>query len=366
MTYYWGMFYYLFILVFGSLFAFTSQVKASGHMEKKFYFIPFSISFVILFIFTCFTNSGDDYDSFCLIIDNVNWDNLIFGTSEIGFNLLCVAIKTLVGTPDMVMFVLKGLSLVITFWALYLLRDTISIGFSYCSYVLLYWLPSLFVIPLFFSAALCTLAYAYYLKKEKKVLPIILILLAAQIHTAAYFAGIFYFFIFFLKRKNSYTITNIILIGAAAIGVMFIALIMRYLSSTNDLFHYDEYERNAGGTGLKTILEYMLLLFIIIWIKWTCKDNYYSEQLFCFYIFDLAISAINFSFGSAGRMHYLVMAFYIIMFSKYCYTNRGKFNFVVLLIWLLCLVNGFLTYRNFTEGPNPYVEYQMFNPFDKL
>ena len=202
----------------------------------------------------------------------------------------------------MVMFVLKGLSLIITFWALFLLHDTINIGFSYLVYVLLYWLPSLFVIPLFFSAALCTLAFAYYLKRGKKLLPLILIVLAAQIHTATYFAGIFYIFILFLHRKNSYTLTNLFLIGAAVVGVILITLIMSFLSSSYDIFHYDEYERNAGGTGLKTILEYMLLLFIVLWIKRTCKDNYYSELLFCFYIFDLAISAINFSFGSAGRM----------------------------------------------------------------
>lgn len=343
--------------------AFASQASNRFGGGTKFRPAAFLLSYIILFVFTCFTNSGDDYESYYQIIDTISWENPDYITSEIGFNYLCLVIKSLVGTPDLVLFMLKWLTLSITFGALYLLRGSINIGFSYLVYVLLYWLPSLFVIPLFLSSALCTYAFAYYLVKEKKILPIVLVILAAQIHMAAYFAALFYIYLFFLKKKRNYIYNNILISSAAIVGAISIRVLVNALSSSFDAFVYDVYEVNAGGTGLKIILEFSLLLFIVIYIKTTSKDKYYAELVFAFYMFFLAIAIVNFSINTASRMFFTVMSLYIILFSKYCHEHRGKLNIAVLLLYLLCLLNGFLTYRNYTSGPIVFVDYHMYNPF---
>lgn len=353
---------YLFILIFGSLAAFASQVKRK---DGGTYFRPiaFVISYLILFIFTCFTNSGDDYESFYLIIDTISWENPIYATSEIGFNYLCLIIKSIVISPDIVLFILKWLTLTILFGALYLSRNFISIGFSYLVYVLLYWLPSLFVIPLFLSSALCTFAFVYYLTKGKRLLPIVLVILAAQLHMAAYFSAAFYIYLFFLRKKQNYFLNHILLTTGALIGSSMITLIVQSLAVSFDNFFYDVYEVSAGGTGLKIIIEYFVLLIIIFSIRKNNKNHYFNELVFTFFVFSLSIAIVNFSINTASRMFFTIMSFYIIVLSNYCFKRRNKSDLATLLIYTLCLINGILTYRNYTGGPIVYVDYHFFNPF---
>lgn len=354
--------YYLFILFFGSLAAYASQAKKKN---GGVYFRPiaFFVSYLILFFFTCFTNSGDDYESFYQIIDTISWDNPNYVTSEIGFNYLCLLIKSLVISPDIVLFILKWLTLTILFGALYLSRNFISIGFSYLVYILLYWLPSLFVIPLFLSSALCTFAFVYYLTKGKRILPIVLVILAAQLHMAAYFSAAFYIYLFFLRKKQSYFFNHILLTTVALLGSLMITVIVRSLAASFDNFFYDVYEVNAGGTGLKIIIEYFILLIIVFCIRKMNKDHYFNELVFSFFVFSLSIAIVNFSINTASRMFFTIMSFYIILLSNYCFEHRNKSDLATLLIYTLCLINGFLTYRNYTEGPIVFVDYHLFNPF---
>lgn len=189
---------YFFLLVVGTGFAYLSQTKYNKITGKvEFHWLPFIASFLIVLYYTGFTNSGNDYDNYYEIIDFVTWEIPIFGTSEIGFNIFCVALKEIFKSPDIVIFVIKTLTLFLVYLSLYLLKDHVSIWYSYFVYILLFWLPSLFVIPLFLSSSMCLLAFTIFFLYKKKITPIILILLAAQIHTATYFASLFYFFIFF-------------------------------------------------------------------------------------------------------------------------------------------------------------------------
>lgn len=147
------------------------------------------------------------------------------------------------------------------------------------------------------------------------------------------------------------------------VSSIMITMLVNYLSAQISDFHYGEYEREAGGSGIKTILEYLMLFVVVAVIYTSDLNRYIPELLFLFFIFDVMISIINYSYGTAGRVHYLMMPEYLVLFSSYVHKPTKKTIPAVLLLIVICLLNGFLTYVNFTQGPEPYVSYKFFNPF---
>ena len=102
---------YVSIYLLTTLFAIKSQARSSvGQVYFKWRWLV--ASFMIHWVFLCFTNISVDYKNYMRIILNVSFENL-FLDSEIAFNGLCLILKCLFKSPDIVIFFIKSITLLI-------------------------------------------------------------------------------------------------------------------------------------------------------------------------------------------------------------------------------------------------------------
>ncbi|MBQ0088671.1 MAG: EpsG family protein [Prevotellaceae bacterium] len=338
--------------------------SANGNLQSRIKKIPYIASFIVTWFFLAFTNIGSDYENYRTIIDTISFENPLYGDSELGFNYLCIIIKTIFnGNPDAVIFFLKTLTLAIIYVSLYKVADKISLPFSILAYISLYWLPSFYLFPIMLSGALCLASFVDWHLTGKKLRPLFFIILACFIHMSAFLIIPFFVVLYRLPSNNNYVRFNFFFFIGALTLLFLSNFLISYMAANLTIFHYDTYNKGESiGTGLRVIVEYALLYVSYSFLNGKNTDRTFKELVFVFVTTNLIVSIAAYSFDVISRVQYLLMPMYLILFSKIMKTMK-KSDISVVAISLVLLLNGFLTFQAEIYGEGYLLTYNFFNPF---
>lgn len=367
--YYYSMYgVYAIVFIFSVFFAFLSQPKISleGSCEmnrtKIFCFI---LSLLIPWVVISFTRIGVDYDNYYKIIGRLDWDNLKDqGDSEYGFNLVAMAIMSILGgNIDGAIFILKTITILTVYICIFWMKDRVNIGYSVMFYLLMMYIPSFYLISQCLAASIIMLAMVYYLRGGKTSVTIVVLLLAGMIHNSI-FIFIPYFLLCVFSKKSKMQVWWVLLV--VVISILFASVFFRY-AQTLEGFHYNNYmleERQGSGLLLYVMSAFMMF---IVYQMYKRDNNIDSKTMLLYFSAAICIFKIlgNY-FIAITRMEYNFMIVYVILIPAYIkYHKANKFNMeLVYLILAFMLFNGYRTVTGRISSPFSMMNYYIpFNPF---
>lgn len=369
---------YIGIIFTTTLLAFSSQriVFCDGKSKvEKFYKLPFVLAMLIAWFFISFTNIGVDYDNYRYIVQQETWSTFSsIWSVESGFGLVCVLIKQVVGeNEDLVLFVIKSITILFTFFTIYNLRKRIVVGYAVFAYMALVYLASFYLISLALALALVFMAMSYFIIKHKYLRTLLLLLVAAQIHHSVYLFIPAFFALFILEKseKVSKFMRLYICIIYLMIG-LFADPIYRFAQSTVPGFHYNNYSSNTfSGTGIMIFIRYIPLAMIIYQMYKYRISEEQKNRLFVFTISSLLFNVLSYHFLVIERMEFLFLSLYVLFIPEVLFDSgiikyeRGmRYKTRVWILYIVYLL--FRAYLMFSERVTPASGlnmYQFFCPF---
>ncbi len=364
---------YLAIFVTSTFLAFKSQrvLLIKGKKVCSFRITPFIFSFLIPWFFISFTNIGSDYVSYSMIAANVDMQNYMsYLDSEPGMNLTFIVLKTICGSIDITLFILKSITIIIAFFSIYIAKDHIRIGYSVLAYLLLFYLPSFYLLSISIASVIVSLAISLYTFRDKLFLPIALILFAAQLHNACYiFFPAFLACVYINKWSKNSKSSKILAIVAFSIVAYFSSMIFDFARSNVEGFHY-EFERSYVGSGYLLFILYIPLFYIVYIINFLNNDKKINSMLLVFALASCLFRIMAYSFEVIERMEIVLTPLYSMLIPSVIYstdsfkkTKKGNGNIVMLIYFIYLLFRGFLVVLERTTSSSGVGNYVFFNPF---
>ena len=256
---------YILLFVFGSLLAFMSQNKCKFN---KFWFVA---DFLLLWFFYAFNDVGIDtehykyyFQQYAQFIDCGAGG----GAVELLYQYLNVFLHLFTSSPDIAVAIVRTIQLSLFFYAVYLMRDRVRIGYAVMAYVAFFYLDSFNLLRSSLAGSLCLLSFVW-LYNKKYLISVVSALLAVGFHNSSliYFGVLMMFFIInhkaLAKRK--------LLLSILAIVVL--AIVVNYGNSfivgqitENDLGEgrYDNYVYGTSSAGLFVFLKYTPVFIILL------------------------------------------------------------------------------------------------------
>lgn len=371
---------YLGIMLSSTALAFASQrIRLVNGINTTVYFnkFLFSLSFIIACFFIAFTNIGVDYDNYYYIVRQESWQSFrsIFSV-EPGFGLMCVLLKQFISTDaHVVLFIFKSLSILFAFWAIYLTRNRIVVGYAVAAYMGLAYLPSFYLMSMSLVVGIILVAMAYYAITRKYFLTFFLALIAAQLHNAVYLFIPTIMILFLLEKgKNLSTPIKAIVILAYIVFGVFAGQIFTIAQSSISSFHYSGYGNNVfSGSGVMIFCLYVPLFFLLYLIvdKKYKVSEIQRNGLFVFTLSSLFFNVLSYRFLVVERMEFLLLSLYI-FFIPGVFFNSGVIrhgekivckNMIEILYIVYLLFRSYLVFMERTTVASGLSQYFFFNPF---
>lgn len=362
---------YISVILFSISFASYSQVNDSIG-KKTIRKIPFFLSFAIPWFVIAFTKIGVDYENYAYLIRIISPSNYLIESSETLFNLIVLFLKTYISeNPDVVIFILKTITLLLVYRAIYSLRTQVSIGFSVAAYMLLCYLPSFYLITIMLACAIVLNAIAIYYKSHKLIIPIGLVILAGLIHNSALvFLPVFIVLIYLNTQGRLTGLKKWIVLAAYAIAVLGSSWIFNYVSSFAG-FHYGNYASNAfNGSGVMIIIIYLPLMYVVHLYVTSDLETMKKNGIFVFALTSLVFNILSYRFRVIERMEFLLIPLYMIYFAGAYRSSKIRTNYAMLtfskkelLLLLYLLFRGVLVFTSRVTISSGLDQYLFFNPF---
>lgn len=373
---------YLMIFLVTSFLASQCQsLEKDGRIKVRRIFLY--TSFIIHWIFLVFTNIGVDYNNYIRIIKNVSLENL-FSESEVVFSGLCLALKNLFESPDVVVFFLKTITLVLFYIAFMEIAQEANIGLCMIAFNAFVYLQGYFILGMQIAIA-CLLLSTIYLKQDREKKALLLLILACGLHSSSIlFIPLYVMYFVINLRKKKMSISFVVLISVSyVLAYLFIGLIMNWgLDHIPQLAQYRIYNMVSDykGIGLVQILYFIPLLYFVYLIN----NNSNSVNLknlsivFVFTAFLFAMIGYKIEVFSRINKSFLMIYAYLIpnFFFERKYNNQqsvknGAVRFIFnyrsdLFFWMVyIIIRGIDVFvdmglKSSTSLLNPYI---WFNPF---
>lgn len=368
------LYYIVFIITL--LFAFMAQGRTvqvrDGSIKRNFYPIPFLISLIVPWYMLAFTDIGIDYKNYYNIIREVDLYNYnkIFSV-ESGFALVSAILKIIFNyNIDVVIFIFKSFSIVLSFVAIYNLRHQLSIWISVFAYMLLLFLPSFYLISQTMASAIVLFSLSLYLCKKKVIIPLLLLILGGFIHNSIFIfipvaiTGYYLTITKYTKTKIVFIIILSLVIVASSTSIY--GYVMTYVPG----FHYINYGDNYfEGSGLFFLVKYPPL-FYIAYIVW--KYGYEKDIKIFIFVFIVASAVFNilsYRFIVIERMEFLLLANYILFLpifmdnQVYLKNNHKKYSNIKIIYFIYIVFIGYNVIQGRTSANVDMAVYHYFNPF---
>ena len=373
---------YIGIYIISFLFARASQriVKNPGEgyydsNVKDFKSIPFLLSFFIPWVFVSFTNIGVDYKNYYNIIHGLNWQNFYLSHyNEAGMNLVFLLFRDFFhGNIDASLFAVKTLTIMLIAVGCFILRNEIKMEVAIAAYLMIFYLPSFYLISLCFAASILYLAFAIYLLYDKRFIPVVLILVAAQMHNTCYLMIPVFFACEFLKKGANYSKPKkVLLVVAYIIAIALSSTVFNMAIRLIPSFHYNAYAtRDASGTGLYFFVLYVPLAYIVYKLNSNSSNVKINNCLFVLALTSCLINILSYRFRVIERIELLLLPMFLycipydvlntnILFSK---GKKTRTTIIAIIVVAYYLLRAYLVFRERVTLASGLANYSMFNPF---
>lgn len=317
---------YTFIFFLSSLFAFNSQkILSSGNIV----FRPawFVLCFLLLWVFYAFNDVGSDLPQYRFIFENSRSGeaNYETGLVEMGYIYLNYIIHFFTHDPVRGVAIIRTIQLLIVFWAFYLLRKDINLGFCVTAYVALFYFASYNILRSSLAGAICILNVALLLK-NKNWFCIPLILLAYSIHrsSALFLIPIASYYLLynspFRKLGKAGKVAYVLLSSAV---VVYGTLFMQYLLESGfGVGRFDDYLEEEQTAGVMFLFIY-IPLFVALYKSRSIESLRFSKLFditFVFLVFECLIALLAYKVGILTRADiYFSMPLLIYIPAFLCY-----------------------------------------------
>ena len=363
---------FLLVFILGTLFAYISQ--RGDNSIRRF---PLILSFLSLLLPIVYTDSGVDYYNYITIIHGLEWDNYVnFSSSETGFNLVSLVIRDFFGGNEhMCLVVFKTLTLGLFYCSLSLIKKQVKIWHSVATYLILFYLPSFYLISICLTASISFFAFMLYYctdVRRKKEIALALIFSAGLLHNSSFiFLPVFalslaydgaFGRVLYLKNKASVAVGAIVLALASS-------AILQFSSSNFDSFHYDGYATNDfEGSGLMAFVKYGLLFSLYAMSQNQTSDKRIITWIYIYSIFSCLFFVLSYKFKVIERMEFYTMAEYIYFFPVLFYginscENKKTAGLLKTVYMLYLLWIGYRVVSGRTGEAVDMNIYRLFNPF---
>ena len=366
-----------FVVFFVSLFfAYLAQSRnvylRDGHIVRKFRIIPYLISMTVPWYMLAFTDIGVDYPNYVQIINyiDINNYNEIFSV-ESGFALVSAILKTVFdGNIDAVLFVFKSFSIVVSFIAIYIVRNRLNVFVSVLAYMLLLFLPSFYLISQAMAAAIVLLSLSIYYRRNKLLAPLLLLIFGGFIHNSIFIFIPVAFLGYFLSTTKLTKGKVAIVILLSITAVIFASSIYGYVLANVPGFHYGNYGDNSfEGSGLFFLVKYLPLFYIgyIVWQYGINKEN--KAFIFVFIVASAVFNLLSYQFRVIERMEFLLLANYILFLPMfvddqlYLKYSHKKYSNIKIVYFLYLAFIGYNVIQGRTSEAVDMSVYHYFNPF---
>lgn len=360
---------YAIVSVLSIFFAYLAQTKytsSNGLVRSKVNLIFFFLSFAIPWAVIGFTRIGADYANYEMIIDRLDWTNLgDQGDSEYGFNMIAMALKSLLGgNVHGTIFLLKTITIVCIFASIYWMQDKLNIAMSVMFYLFMLYLPSFYLLSQCLAASLVVLVTVFFFRKGKLLLSLALLVAIGFVHNSVFLYIPFFFICAYGKPRK---IQVEWLVALFIVAIVFSESIYRF-AQTIEGFHYNNYMRSeSAGTGLVLYSWSVVMMFLVYQmfkydtdVKRSSFLMYYSAAICLFRI-------LGMNFDVISRMELDFIFVYIILFPSYLRYHREtkKESILYAAILLFMLYNGYHAITNRIGSPFSMMNYYIpINPFE--
>ena len=343
---------YILTISIATIFALKSQKKIMSQkgIFYNFKFPWFVLSFFSLWFVSAFTNIGVDYDSYLRIIRLASVDRVWGG--EIGFNFMCLFLKICCNDNyDLVIFVIKTMTLLIIFRSLYLLRGHMRIGVAVFAFTLMAYLR-FYLISMQLATALILLSITYlYLASNRK--GIVFYIFAILIHYSSVFLLPMYvlFFIITACKKKFSRLQIALLVLAYTVAFFGIYQIYNLMVSNFSIFsQYSAYTfiNSYEGLGIMQLLYYIPIFYSTLMIYMNSGNKRLINLSIVMVLTGFFFAMLGYRLEVMSRMYEHFMGIYMLCVPVFFYERKTgndlikkKFIFnyrTDLIIWGLYIV----------------------------
>lgn len=300
---------YTVIFIMASAFMFSAQKKVIGQDIYIFSLPKFIGALLILGIFFAFNDVGIDtphYRSYFNQYTNLNNTYEGYGAVELWFQYLMIGLHYVTDDSEIAIAIIRTLQITIIFWALFLLRHKIILGYAIMAYVALYYLQSFDLLRSSLAGSLCLLCFAF-IYNRKYIPAVIAVALAVGFHRSAilFVAAMIIYLLSTLVKKHTTLIQTCGII--ATVGVLYLGadLLKMTLDSDFGSGRYENYTDMSGtGFGVFIIFQYLPIAYALYILKKQIAkqdDLRWWNLCFIFAISGFSIAILGYTNGMLTR-----------------------------------------------------------------
>lgn len=338
------------------------------------------IAFLIHWFFLVFTDIGTDRDEYISIIEDRAEIYFSYGI-EVGFNGLCFLLYKLTQSADIVIFLIKTLTLIVFYLSFYKLRHSVNLGYAFFSFNTMAYFQGYYLLSMQLGIALVFLAYTYALYRDY-VRAFLMVGVAVTVHsTALMMLPLFALSCFYSWKRNKINRKHILIqfIMVVIITLSFGVIMTAAISSIPMFEQYQKYDLSGkyDGSGLMIYLTSAILLYITYRVYNSRLDYNYINLTFIFVLYSICFATIGYKIDVFSRMNkYFFACINIVslpLFVRYLEYQKKQYVFskekkslgIVLISFYLAL-NGILTFmaQISITGPSDIGVYHLCNPFN--
>ncbi|MDO5558723.1 MAG: EpsG family protein [Oscillospiraceae bacterium] len=309
--------------------AFISQKKEENTPEEaKRKLLYFSLSFILVWFFYVFNNTGTDLPVYINIYDSSQLDPQWINANglEKGYRVINALLHLVIKDPYIGIGLLKTVQITLVYICIYIMRDKINLGYSIMGYMALFYFQSFNLIRLSLAGSICLLSFVLVYNK-KYLLSIIIGIAAATIHTTAViflFAVLFYAFYNTFKMYKTLWLMNLLLVIPIII-VFGRRIIISILMNSNFIERYNSYTEDTGSIGVMQIIFYLpaFIMFFIISRAGFKENERITDLCYILTLFGFAVAMLGYSIGLFARMSFYFAQTFIV-FMPYYIQNRSE------------------------------------------
>ena len=311
--------------------AFLSFGMNRGVRYRKLCFV---LAFILAFVFFALIKPGTDYVSYEAYYNNFVFRDLITSDQEPGYVLLNCVLKLFIKDSAIGIAVINTLTLVVSFCAIYSLRERIDLGASVFSWFCIQYFTG-YIIAMALAASFVLLGMSLLLRK-KDVKALISFLIASSLHFTALLVVAFFVCYKLIgnggKSKLKRWVIIVLLFAATFALPWLIELLMKLLPA---FAKYRKYTHDLGRSfGFGQLIIYVPVWFSLYYLDCNCTRDEIFRKVYDSFVWEgFSIAMMAYVIGMLDRMFvYFSSAFiflvpYVIRHHR---ENRGNLKFALL------------------------------------
>ena len=325
------MFLYTIIFIVSTLFAFLSQKDNNGTYEINLKWYIFS--FLFLCFFYTFNDVGSDTPTYRLLFDFYksfqDCSTTINSTGiELGYQYVNVILHIITSDSIIAVAIIRTLQLFIIYYALFLMRDKIHLGYAIMSYIVFFYFDSFNLLRSSLAGSLSLLSLVFLLKK-KIIHAISLAVVMILIHKTSYIfllSELLYVLVYKFRLVKSYKIFVILTIISFFIIIYWGGSIINSLIVEHDFGNgrYDHYLNQTSSFGLIVLIKYMPVIFILYTLFKPLRnlDEDWWNINFLFSIIGFSIALLGYQYGMLTRLFIYFSNSFLLLIPYYIKNGR--------------------------------------------